>query len=123
MIFMTFISIHYVIICEALPLRTYEMHPTLSFKSGCDSSKDTLSIQNCCHYRNAALCRVPSSLPRAIYWTLGKLLFAECCARHRMALGEESLCREPNSRHKKALGKDFFAESPVLGKKGSRQAS
>jgi hypothetical protein len=36
MIFMTFISMHSVIICVVLPWRTYEMHPTLSCKSGCD---------------------------------------------------------------------------------------
>jgi hypothetical protein len=36
MIFMTFISMHYVIICVVLPWRTYEMHPDLSLKSGCD---------------------------------------------------------------------------------------
>jgi hypothetical protein len=36
MIFMTFISIHSVIICEFLPWRTYETHPALSFNSGCD---------------------------------------------------------------------------------------
>jgi hypothetical protein len=34
---MTFISIHSVIICEVLPWRIYETHPTLSFKSGCDT--------------------------------------------------------------------------------------
>jgi hypothetical protein len=36
MIFMTFISMHSVIICVVLPWRTYEMHPDLSLKSGCD---------------------------------------------------------------------------------------
>jgi hypothetical protein len=34
----TFISIHYVIIYVLLLWRTYEMHPTLSLKSGCDRS-------------------------------------------------------------------------------------
>jgi hypothetical protein len=38
MVFMTFISIHFVIICDVLSWRTYETHPTLSFKSGCDRS-------------------------------------------------------------------------------------
>jgi hypothetical protein len=28
----------------------------------------------------------------------------------------KSLCREPNTRHKKALDKDVFVESPVLDK-------
>jgi hypothetical protein len=37
MIFVTFISIHFVIICDVLLWRTYEMHPALSLKSGCDS--------------------------------------------------------------------------------------
>jgi hypothetical protein len=36
---MTFISIHSVIICVVLPWRTYETHPYLSFKSGCDRSR------------------------------------------------------------------------------------
>jgi hypothetical protein len=31
---MTFISIHFVIICDVLLWRIYETHPTLSFKSG-----------------------------------------------------------------------------------------
>jgi hypothetical protein len=35
MIFMTFISIHSVIICVVLSWRTYETHPALSLKSGC----------------------------------------------------------------------------------------
>jgi hypothetical protein len=37
MIFMTFIYMHYVIICVVLPWRTYEMHLALSLKSGCDN--------------------------------------------------------------------------------------
>jgi hypothetical protein len=37
MIFVTFISIHFVIICDVLLWRTYEMHPALSLKSGCDT--------------------------------------------------------------------------------------
>jgi hypothetical protein len=38
MIFVTFISIHFIIICDVLLWRTYEMHPTLSLKSWCDRS-------------------------------------------------------------------------------------
>jgi hypothetical protein len=38
MIFVTFISIHFVIICDVLLWRTYETHSTLSLKSGCDRS-------------------------------------------------------------------------------------
>jgi hypothetical protein len=37
MIFVTFISIHFVIICDVLLWRTYETHPTLSLKPGCDT--------------------------------------------------------------------------------------
>jgi hypothetical protein len=37
MILVTFISIHFVIICDVLLWRTYETHPTLSLKSGCDN--------------------------------------------------------------------------------------
>jgi hypothetical protein len=36
MIFVTFISIHFVIIYVVLLWRTYETHPALSLKSGCD---------------------------------------------------------------------------------------
>jgi hypothetical protein len=36
MIFVTFISIHFVIICDILLWRTYQTHPTLPLKSGCD---------------------------------------------------------------------------------------
>jgi hypothetical protein len=42
---MTFISIHLVIICVVLLWHTYETHPTLSFKSGCDK---TLAPQRRC---------------------------------------------------------------------------
>jgi hypothetical protein len=37
MIFVTFISIHFVIICDVLLSRTNVMHPALSLKSGCDN--------------------------------------------------------------------------------------
>jgi hypothetical protein len=33
---MTFISMHSVIVCVVLSWRTYEMHPNLSLKPGCD---------------------------------------------------------------------------------------
>jgi hypothetical protein len=39
MILVTFISIHFVIICGVLLWRTYETHPTLSLKFGCDRSR------------------------------------------------------------------------------------
>jgi hypothetical protein len=38
MIFVTFISIHFVIICDVLLWRTYETHLALPLKSGCDIS-------------------------------------------------------------------------------------
>jgi hypothetical protein len=38
MILVTFISIHFVIICYVLLWRIYETHPTLPLKSGCDKS-------------------------------------------------------------------------------------
>jgi hypothetical protein len=45
MIFVTFISIHYVIICDVLIWRTYETHPALSLKSGCDKMvRDTMVL-------------------------------------------------------------------------------
>jgi hypothetical protein len=34
---MTFISIHFVIICDVLVWHTYETHTTLSLKSGCNN--------------------------------------------------------------------------------------
>jgi hypothetical protein len=37
MIFVTFISIHFVIICDVFLWRTYETHPDLSLKTGCDT--------------------------------------------------------------------------------------
>jgi hypothetical protein len=37
MIHVTFIFIHFVIICDVLLWRTYEMHPALSLKSVCDT--------------------------------------------------------------------------------------
>jgi hypothetical protein len=36
MILVTFISIHFVIICDVILCRTYETHLALSLKSGCD---------------------------------------------------------------------------------------
>jgi hypothetical protein len=58
-----------------------------------------------------------SSLARAIYRVLGKLFFAECCARHRTTLGEVSLWIAKLSAKavlsKRALGKAYvknFAE-------------
>jgi hypothetical protein len=44
MIFVTFISIHFVIICDALLWHKYETHLTLSFKSGCDILRARLQL-------------------------------------------------------------------------------
>jgi hypothetical protein len=44
MIFVTFISIHFVIICGVLLWRTYETHPALSLKYGCDNDSSPQSI-------------------------------------------------------------------------------
>jgi hypothetical protein len=41
---MTFISIHFVIICDVLLWRTYEMHPALSLKFGCDTIPEATSL-------------------------------------------------------------------------------
>jgi hypothetical protein len=43
---MTFISMHSVIMCVVLPWRTYEMHPALSLKSGCDKTLALHSLWN-----------------------------------------------------------------------------
>jgi hypothetical protein len=40
----TFISIHFVIICDVLLWRTYETHPSLSLKSGCDTKHLLLAL-------------------------------------------------------------------------------
>jgi hypothetical protein len=40
MIFMTFIYIHFVIICDDLPCYTYKTHPALFFKYRCDRRGD-----------------------------------------------------------------------------------
>jgi hypothetical protein len=40
----TFISIHFVIICNVLLWHTYETHPTLSLKFGCDISPSKFSV-------------------------------------------------------------------------------
>jgi hypothetical protein len=44
MIFMTFISMHSIIMCVVLPWRTYEMHPALFIKSGCDKLVSNVTL-------------------------------------------------------------------------------
>jgi hypothetical protein len=61
------------------------------------------------------------ALPSAFYRALGKTGFAECRTRQRPALGKELVYRVQDTRHSRALGKDFFAEGQALGKQGSRQ--
>jgi hypothetical protein len=58
MILVTFISIHFVIICDGLLWRTYETHPTFSLKSGCD--KPPVS--------DGRVRALTSSLPPAAQW-------------------------------------------------------
>jgi hypothetical protein len=55
---------------------------------------------------------------RTSYQALGKTHFAECHTRQTKALGHEHLWREPNTRHKKVLDKDIFAERPTLNTNG-----
>jgi hypothetical protein len=61
MIFMTFISMHSVIMCVVLPWRTYEMHSDLSLKSGCDiwSSAEYLNYK--------AVPRICRNTPRSYF--------------------------------------------------------
>jgi hypothetical protein len=57
MIFVTFISIHFVIICVVLLWRTYETHLTLSLKSGCDTAEvHALKIWR--HYMIGNKCKI-----------------------------------------------------------------
>jgi hypothetical protein len=52
---------------------------------------------------------------------LGKEAFAESRTRQSPALGNDSVCREQDSRHRNTLGKDVFAECQTLGEGGTRQ--
>jgi hypothetical protein len=62
MIFVTFISIHFVIICDVLLWHTYETHPDLSLKSGCDNSRYLSKNTGVIH---GSLHLYPCSLPSA----------------------------------------------------------
>jgi hypothetical protein len=46
MIFVTFISIYFVIICDVHLWRTYETHQALSLKYGCDIDPDEQKTYN-----------------------------------------------------------------------------
>jgi hypothetical protein len=69
---MTFISIHFVIICDVLLWRTYEMHPALSLKSGCDTKafEEILSDRGF-----LCFCRCPRG---RVYFGKGWLLLGLC---------------------------------------------
>jgi hypothetical protein len=41
--------------------------------------------------------------------------FAECCTWQSPALGNDRIYREQDSRHRKTLGKEIFAECQTLG--------
>jgi hypothetical protein len=73
------------------------------------------------HYRNPGLCRVPASLPSAFSRALGKAAFAESRTRQSPALGNKMVYQVQDTRHRKTLDKDTFAEWQTLGKSGSRQ--
>jgi hypothetical protein len=64
---------------------------------------------------------VPEALLSAFYRTLDKGSFAESRNRRTPALGNELVYRVQDTRHRKTLGKDNFAEWLTLGKGGSRQ--
>jgi hypothetical protein len=49
-------------------------------------------------------------LPSAFCWALGKGCFVESRTRQSPALGNELVYREQDTRHRKTLGKDYFAE-------------
>jgi hypothetical protein len=69
MIFMTFISIHFVIICDDLPWRTYKTNPALSFKSGCDTLSHHL-LSRTMHFTMEdppSIVRRKSILPNMLY--------------------------------------------------------
>jgi hypothetical protein len=72
------------------------------------------------HYQNPGLCRVPASLPSAFSRALGKSAFVESHTRQSPALGNELVYRVQDTRHRKTLGKDRFAECETLGKGESR---
>jgi hypothetical protein len=75
MIFMTFISMYYVIICVVLPWRTYETHPVLSRKSGCDMPPADGAEVLPSHAFDIVPADIPSSSNVSILPALGLPLF------------------------------------------------
>jgi hypothetical protein len=74
---MTFISIHSVIMCVVLPWRTYEMHPALSLKSGCD--RFAANVTGFVHY--GAAPRIYDAVMGCPNFTRTKLML---CLNHLM---------------------------------------
>jgi hypothetical protein len=64
---------------------------------------------------------VPDALPSAFCRALGKDGFAESRTRQIPALGNELVYRVQDTRHRRTLGKDMFAECQTLSKGGARQ--
>jgi hypothetical protein len=82
---------------------------------------DFLIALRCIHYRNPGLCRVPDALPSAFCRALGKGGFAESRTRRIPAFGNELVYRVQDTRHRRTLGKNMFAECQTLSKGGARQ--
>jgi hypothetical protein len=54
----------------------------------------------CVHYWNPTLCRVLGALPSAFCGALGKKVFADCRTQQSLALGNDRVYREQDSRHR-----------------------
>jgi hypothetical protein len=81
---MTFISIHSVIIYDVLPWRTYETHPALSFKSGCD--RDHIVVRRVpLLFLSSPLCLAPREI--WVPWRRGELRRHRPYPLRRVALG------------------------------------
>jgi hypothetical protein len=79
MILVIFIFIHFVIIWDVLLWRTYETHPILSLKSGCDSApRPTLGKE---------------SFAECHFWTLGKAYFIFFLSQPNFLWEVSTLCK------------------------------
>jgi hypothetical protein len=67
---------------------TLAMHDMHACMLPCVFRKQCGQFSRVMHYRNSALCRVPTALPRAFYRALGKAEFAERRTRQTLALGK-----------------------------------
>jgi hypothetical protein len=74
-----------------------------------------------CPYILNILKRMESrnTLCRVLFWALDKEVFAERQTRQSTTLGNDHVYREQDSRHRKTLDKDSFAECQTLGKGSS----